>query len=49
MREISYYDIINFTAIPFRYRKNALEGKSSNYSLKGIDDINVWEVSYNEQ
>lgn len=49
MREISYYDIINFTAIPFRYRKNALEGKSSNYSLKGIDDINVWEVGYNGQ
>lgn len=48
MKEISYYDIIEFTAVPFRYRKNTMDGKSSNYSLKGIDDINVWEVSYNE-
>ena len=48
MKEISYYDIIEFTAVPFRYSKNTFDGKSSNYSLKGIDDLNVWEVSYNE-
>ena len=48
MREISYYDIINFTGIPFRYNKNTSDGKLPNYSIKGIDDINIWEVSYNE-
>lgn len=49
MREISYYDVINFTGVPFRYRKNTSDGKLPNYSIKGIDDINIWEVSYNER
>lgn len=47
MKEISYYDIINFTGVPFRYNKNTPDGKSPNYSIKDIDNINIWEVSYN--
>lgn len=47
MREISYYDIIEFTAVPFRYNKNTSDGKSTNYSIKDVNDINIWEVSYN--